>query len=175
MKIVVCFSIGLLFTATTPGWADPLVDQAQACLDAARSGDQAAFEEAAAELLTWRSVFNMPVRQIGVECLTIGYGEPWAYADELGRFASVVEREQQRVEREKRQAEREAENREAAAAVARQRAAEDAARAERNQAREDVAGAVYIACAKLFARDEISALTNQVCVDSFFANGLPQP
>ncbi|MFP5479895.1 MAG: hypothetical protein ACLGIE_09435 [Alphaproteobacteria bacterium] len=38
---------------------------------------------------------------------------------------------------------------------------------------ERVATLVYLSCTDLLARDQVAAMTNQVCVDSFLTNGLP--
>lgn len=146
--------------------SDVLSDLADQCLAAVAGGNTSAFEQAAEAIKKRKDVFNTDARQRAEDCLSRGYGEPWEYWFPSSSFepTAAIQARIKAVE-ETKTAEREAE----AQAVI------DAAKAEvartANAAR--VAELVYGSCKILLRDDEIAAMTNQLCVDSFLANGLP--
>jgi hypothetical protein len=147
--------------------ADVLSELADQCMASVEAGDEAAFAEAAEAIKKRKDVFNTEAREKAEKCLGLGYGEPWMYHFPTSRFMSVAQYDVtfKIAEEAKR---RTAESDEQAAATAAQQKAAKAENAER------VATMVYVACTTLLARDQVTAMTNQLCVESFLANGLPE-
>ena len=160
-----------------PASADPVMDFAEQCRSAVEAGDDAAFQAAAAQLIELRHVWNTEAILIVSECLTKGFGTAWDYSYPQSRFVS----EDQVAAEAKAAAEANAATARAAAAAERQaaeRAAADlAAKAEREALRQanaaKVAELVYLSCMALLERDQVAAMTNSTCVESFLSNGLP--
>jgi hypothetical protein len=148
--------------------ADVLSDLADQCMSAVEAGDDAAFSETAEAIKKRKDVFNTEAREKAEECLGLGYGEPWMYHFPTSRFMSVAQYDASfKIAEEAKR--RTAESEEQAAAKAAEQKAAKAENAER------VATMVYVACTTLLARDQVAAMTNQLCVESFLANGLPNP
>lgn len=167
----------LAFGLATQAHADPIMDLAEQCRSAVEAGDDAAFQAAAAQLIALRHIWNSQAISIASECLTKGYGTAWAYSVPQSRFVSKDQVDAEaKVASDANAAIAQAAAEEKAAAEARA-AALVAAEAERealgraNAAR--VAELVHASCTTLLDRDQVAAMTNSVCVESFLANGLP--
>lgn len=161
-----CSPLVLGIVAGGPAWA--LEDIAERCESALSSGDRAAFEAVVDAIRPRKDVFDIDARKRVEACLSQGFGEPWEYSFPDRAWLSVAEAQGRLADRE------------AAEDAAAQKEAESAAEAARQERmREEnaqrVAELVYTSCVVLLDRDEIAAMTNQVCVESFLANGLPQP
>lgn len=151
-----------------PATADVLSDLADQCSAALLAGDDASFQAAADAIRDQKNVFNTVAIKQAEKCLSEGFGEPWEYwfpdsefvssAEVFSRVAAQDEAKQQKRE----------------AAVAAWAAAElNEANRKANAAR--VAQLVYRSCGTLLADDEVAAMTNEICVESFLTNGLPAP
>jgi hypothetical protein len=146
--------------------AETMATLAADCMLAVEAGDDDAFTTKAAAMQQRKDTFDTMAMAMAEQCLSQGYGEPWIYYSPAGAFMSVADREA----------------RLQAGADARQRAAkaeatrlEDAAFSEaaRKANSERVSAMVYTSCAILLSRDQIGAMTNAICVESFLTNGLP--
>lgn len=148
--------------------AQSLKDLADQCDMAVSSENKSAFSEISGKLKKRQDVFDTAVRTRIEDCLSIGYGEPWEYDWPSGSFmsSSAVAAKLQAAKDEKARKAR------AATAAAKAEADLQAAK-DRNAAR--VAQLVYSSCATLLLDDQVAAMTNQLCVESFLANGLPEP
>lgn len=149
-----------------PARADALSDLADRCEAALAAGDDAGFRAAADAIRQRKDVFNVEARKRAEACLSTGYGESWEYwfpSESFEPRAAIDARIAATAAA--RQAEQDAE------AAAEATAAQAEADRQANAAR--VAALVYVACSELLDRDEVAALTNPVCVDSFLASGLP--
>lgn len=160
-----------------PAFADPIMDLAELCRSAVEAGDDAAFQAAADQLLDLRNIWNTEAIPIASECLTNGYGTAWAYSVPQSRFVSKDQVDAEaKAASDANAAIAQAAAEEKAAAEARA-AALVAAEAEREALRRAnaarVAELVHASCATLLDRDQVAAMTNSVCVESFLANGLP--
>jgi len=165
------------FGLATRADADPIMDLAEQCRSAVEAGDDAAFQAAAAQLVELRHVWNTEAILIGSECLTKGFGTTWAYSYPQSRFVS-----KDQVEAEAKAAADANAASARAAAIAEEQAAtrvaaDLAAQAEREAERQanaaQVAELVHASCTTLLERDQVAAMTNSICVESFLSNGLP--
>lgn len=168
MKGILRFSAVLLLIASGPAAAQSPADLADQCDAAVASGDRTAFTAVASKVVQLRNVFDTDARTRLEDCLTDGYGEPWEYDWPAGAFMSSAA-----VEAKLREAEVQKGREARAAAAAAQAEADLQAAKVRNANR--IAALVYSSCSTLFDRDQVAAMTNQLCVDSFLSNGLPQP
>lgn len=157
-KMLFC-AIGLLPMSGQMATSDVLSDLADQCLAAVAAGDTSAFQEVAEAIKLRQDVFNTDARERAEACLSEGYGEPWEYWFGSSSFEPTAAIE----------ARIEAHNDAKAAA----RQAEAKAVADEAENTEKIATLVYLSCSNLFAQDQIAAMTNQLCVDTFLANGLP--
>lgn len=161
-------AISLLLLSGQMASSDALSDLADRCLAEVAAGNIPAFEETAEAIKKRKDVFNTDARERAEDCLSQGYGEPWEYWFPSSSFeptAAIAARI--RAVEEAKAAERAAE---AQAAI-------DAAKAEveRSGNAAKVAQLVYASCTTLLRDDEVAAMTNQLCVESFLSNGLPSP
>lgn len=143
-----------------------LGDLADTCMAAIEANDGAAFQTAAEALMHRKDVFDTDALRKAEKCLSLGFGEPWEYwfpADEFQSRAAIDARIAATADAKNRKVQEEAD----AKANAERLAAERQANAER------VANMVYVACSITLKRDQVAAMTNSVCVESFLANGLP--
>lgn len=155
-----------LFTSLVVASAETLGELADRCMMAVTANDEMAFQDAAEALKQRQDVFDTAARVKAEQCLSSGYGEPWEYwfpSDSFEPSAAIAARIKATADAKAadRQAKADAE------AAAAQKEADRKSNAER------VAALVYGSCATLLARDEVEAMTNQICVESFLANGLP--
>jgi hypothetical protein len=162
-----------------PASADPIMELAEQCRSAVEAGDDAAFQAAAAQLVELRHVWNTEAILIGSECLTKGFGTAWDYSYPQSRFVSKdqVEAEAKAAADASAASARatdEAE-RQAAARAAAELAADIEREARRKANASRVSDLVYASCATLLERDQVAAMTNSICVESFLTNGLPSP
>lgn len=135
---------------------EALADRCDAALEA---DDRAAFDAVVEAVRPRKDVFDIEVRKRVEACLSRGLGEPWEYSFPESAWLPVAE------------------------AQARQKARGDAARAEALSAADAearrmenikrVATMIYQSCSALLSRDQVAAMTNQLCVDTFLENGLP--
>lgn len=158
------------------------------CLAELERGNLTAARELAERIKDWQKIHGITVPTMGVECLTQALGEEWVYSLEERGFrpaVSVTKTEAKAKEdaaaiianfeamMQKRRAE--------AAAKAAKKDEEDkllaALAAERKRAydrnAEEVRQLTFEACRDLFEDDQVSAMTNALCVDSFTRSGLP--
>lgn len=91
-------------------------------------------------------------RMDAATCITQATGEPWQYYPDLNRLipSSLV-----------------------SSINDIKSAPEDAKKAFEAENSEVIAQSVYKACAQLYERDEVSALSNQTCINTFTVNGHP--
>lgn len=164
---LLCLTLVLTFSPQM-GSADVLSDLADQCQAALSKGDTAAFQKAAEAIKRRKDVFNTDARERAEDCLSKGYGEPWEYWFPSSSFepTAAIEARMKSVEEAK-----------AAERAAEAQAVIDAAKAEvaRNANATRVAQLVYASCSTLLQDDQVAAMTNQICVESFLTNGLPQP
>lgn len=168
MKI---FVFGLFLTSPAQAFGE--MELAEKCRAAVAAGDDAAFKAAADELLKLRHVFDTKAVSIASECLTTGFGTEWGYSYPKGRFVS-----QDELDAEEKAAEEAKAATDRAIAAARAEADAEAAalaavEAEHRANAQRVAELVYTSCATLLERDQVAAMTNATCIDSFLLNGLP--
>jgi hypothetical protein len=161
-------AILLMFALPVPAHAERLADLASQCQDAVQAGNAAAFEAIASEIVKYQNVFDTALNKAVVDCLSQGSGEPWEYDWPSGEFKSSAD-----VVAGLRAADAAEAAKARKAAEARRLAADLAVAREENAAR--VATLVYAACSTLLDRDQVAAMTNPVCIESFLASGLPQP
>lgn len=159
-------SVLLACALATQAKGDGFSDLADQCMTAIEAGDTSAFEVAAEAIKKRSDVFNTEARKKAEACLSQGYGEIWVYDFPASRFMTS-----QKV-LEGLAAANAAKLAKAMEEVERELAAADLAHRKAENA-ERVATLVYGACTTLLARDEVEAMTNQLCVDSFLTNGLP--
>lgn len=156
--LLLCLTL-VLTVSPRMGSADVLSDLADECQAALSKGDSAAFHQVAEAIKLRQDVFNTDARERAEACLSEGYGEPWEYWFGSSSFEPTAAIEARiKAHSDAKAAARQAE----AKAVA-----DEAENAER------VATLVYLSCSNLFAQDQVAAMTNQLCVDTFLANGLP--
>ncbi len=177
MNLASTVSIILVLTLPTAVAADTFSDTATACLSSLDAGDSEGFEQQSAIILSWRGVFNTDALRRATDCLNRGTGTQWEYHSPTSRFTKSADLAEEKAATSARQmaAAIEAEK----AELARQQQIEDTANAlmeatvaaELN--RNAVHQAVHGACVELLKSDDVAALTNAVCVDSFLRNGLP--
>lgn len=144
------------------GLASPshaLNDLAERCEEALQSGDRIAFEEVVTALRPRKDVFATAARKRVEKCLSEGFGEPWAYSFPDSAWLSVSEAEARMTARQE-------------ANLAQERA-KDYDEAQRKANVERVWMMVYASCSTLLERDQVAAMTNALCVNSFLENGLP--
>lgn len=182
MKLAVCPRFSLILITLLSGLpeiavADELSDLSDQCIAAVEAGDAAAFEAAADAIRKRKDVFNTEARKRAESCLSTGLGEPWEYYFPESAWWPVSEiRAREKARADAEVAERSAAIEAEAAAMRAEAAAMAAAAAEEAERRANaarVATLVYAACEILLARDQVAAMTNQLCVESFLTNGLP--
>lgn len=165
-RLKLFLAICYISMSAAPVRSDVLGDLAADCMQAVQTQDEAAFDRLSSAIMKRKDIFNTPSRELAEECLSLGFKEPWEYNYPAGQFMSSAS----------------SEARLKAAADARSQKAQDAARRVAEEARQEaerkanaarVATLVYVSCSTLLARDEVAAMTNALCVDSFLANGLP--
>ncbi len=149
----------LTVICATPATASVLGDLADECMAAIEAGDDAAFSAAADAIRSRDDVFDTSARKRAEACLSQGFGEPWEYwyPSEDWEPSSAIQA------------------RMTSTAEAKAKTAAEAAEAEaaRISNAAQVAELVYRSCGTLLARDEVAAMTNALCVESFLTNGLP--
>ena len=162
-----------MMTAVIPTASEASPEQhalVQQCILALEANDAPAAKSAAEEIKQWRALFDMPLRREATKCLSAVYGEPWAYFDALGRFASEKNATAERAEAELR-----ADRMEAVQSlkerIRSEMAASVAAYDQKNA--ETVFLGTHLACQQLFESSEQAAMTNEACISSFRAFGHP--
>lgn len=162
--------LGVCALVLTAGYASAqsLEDLADQCEAAVSAADQVKFDDVASRIIKRQDVFDTALRERLEDCLTDGHGEPWEYDWPAGAFMSSAA-----VEAKLREAEVEKGRKARAAAQAAQAEADLQTAKARNAAR--VAELVYASCSALLVDNQVAAMTNQLCVESFLANGLPEP
>lgn len=166
MKSIWWQVVALFLWFGAAGPAAALEAVAERCEAALASGDPTDFEAVVDAIRLRKDVFDIDARKRVEACLSEGFGEPWEYSFPESEWLSVAEAKA-------RAADREAAKAAAAQALADADAAAAQAAADRQVNAERVATLVYLSCTDLLARDQVAAMTNPVCVDSFLANGLP--
>lgn len=155
------------------------------CQEAVESGDATKAKQFS-EVISRFNVVPSPTDQIlGASCFTFAMGEPYVFSNVLGAFAPggaeaavLLEKqqelaaEQQESERQAKEAERQAKEMKEIAQLKAKFAAE--ARRISDDKHNTVLEAAYEACRELFQRDRVEALTNERCLQFFFATGLPE-
>lgn len=158
--------LSLIVCLLGAGPAAALEAVADSCEAALASGDRAAFDAAVDAIRPRKDVFDTELRQRVEACLSKGFGEPWAYSFPESEWLPVAEEQRRADQRTAAKA---------ATTAADAEAADRAARAEeeRQHNAKRVADLVYISCTIVLKRDQVEAMTNALCVESFLANGLP--
>ena len=158
------------------------------CISELEKGNLAEARELAEIIKGWQNIHGITIPTMGAKCLTQALGEEWVYSlDERG-FQSAVSVATAEAKAkadaaaiiasfealtEKRRAE------EASAAAKKEQADKRLAAiaAERKRAydlnAEKVRQLTFEACRDLFEDDQVAAMTNALCVDSFTRSGLP--
>lgn len=164
VTVIIC----ALFFGGGPVNAASLGELVDRCEAAAKSGDQVEFGSVEGEVRALRNVFDTARIAALEECLTDGSGETWFYHPPSAKFMTQTEYEvSYRIAEEAK--------RRTADAEAKARAeARDLAKSKADNASR-VAALVYASCNTLFRSDQVAAMTNQLCVESFLTSGLPQP
>lgn len=139
--------------------ASALTDIAEQCEAALASGDLAEMEAVLEAVRPRRDVNEIAPRKRVEVCLSEAFGEPWEYSFPEREWLPVSEAE---ARLEARRDAKRAEKRSAAKTEA-----------DRLENIDRVATLVYASCSTLFARDQVAAMTNQLCVETFLDNGLP--
>lgn len=151
--------VSFLLTFSMSAEAEGLNDIAEKCESALSSGDPAAMEAVLEAVRPRRDVNEVASRKRVEACLSKGFGEPWEYSFPEREWLSVADAQA------RLQAKRDAKANEERAKA--QSEADRAANASR------VAELVYSSCTALFRRDQVAAMTNELCVETFLRVGLP--
>jgi hypothetical protein len=155
------------------------------CQTAVESGDAATAKQLSEVIARFNTVPSPTDQVLGADCFTFALGEPYVFSILLGAFvpggaeaaillekqkelAAQQEEEERRAKEEERIAKEQQELAQQRAKIA---AEEERVREERERL---VMLAAYAACLELFERDQVSALTNERCLQFFLVNALPE-
>ncbi|WP_126976489.1 hypothetical protein [Frigidibacter oleivorans] len=146
--------------------ADERKEAAIHCLEAVTSGDFVTAAQVAEGIKSWSYEFNFETVRLGEQCLNSALGEEWLYSSVAGKMVTRTAAAAMTEESVENSSLRE--QQEAAARVERVTQLEREA-----DARFELERRILAACRTLFLRDEVEALTNEVCVPVFRVTGLP--
>lgn len=167
MKVFLLGALALMaMSPVTPASASILGDLADECMVAVEANDDVAFKAAADAIRKRSDVFDTKALLRAEECLSRGYGEPWEYWLPASAFMTSAEVQN-------RLAGVAADKAAKALSEALAKVAAERVEAERIANAARVAEMVYASCSTLLGQDQVAAMTNPTCVDSFLANGLP--
>lgn len=144
------------------------------CLEAYEAGDIQTAERMAKTIMGSPHGYNQADAAMGIECLRRFTGETYTYHVASREFVSPADR-QAREEADRQEAEARKAN-ELAEAERQKFLEEVAQRAEIDKANRErtVATRLHEACYNLYSRDPEETITNPLCFDVFWRNGLPE-